>query len=74
MLPIGMDPNERLLWRVMQERSGRGRFLGLRGEWLLLGALALVVVVALPLARTVAHGGSAGEARAAGVLHARGQQ
>jgi LysM repeat protein len=48
-----MDPNERLLWRVMQERSGRGRLLGVGSGWLLLGTLAVVLVVALPLARRV---------------------
>jgi LysM repeat protein len=53
-----MDPNERLLWRVVQERSGHGRFLGLRSGWLLFAALALVLVVGLPLVRLMLLSGS----------------
>lgn len=52
-----MDPNERLLWRVLQDRSSDGRSLGLRSGWLLFGALALAVI-ALPLSRMISSGNS----------------
>jgi LysM repeat protein len=48
-----MDPNERLLWRVVQERSGHSRFVSLRNSWLLFGAGALVLVLAVALVRTM---------------------
>ena len=53
-----MDPNERLLWRVVQERSGHGGLLGMRGGWLIFGALAIAVVVAVPVVRTMWLGSS----------------
>jgi LysM repeat protein len=63
MVGHGMDPNERLLSRVVQERSGHGRYLGLPGSWLLFSGLVLVLVIAVPLVRTMrlVTSGSPGE-------------
>lgn len=59
-----MDPNERLLSRVLQERSGHHRPVGVRSEWLLVGAVVLVVAAAAAGFRLVAVSGADDESLA----------
>ncbi len=63
MLGRRMNPNERLLRRVMQERSGQGRFVGLRSGWILFGTVALVVLAAVLLVRMISFGNTDRPAR-----------
>jgi LysM repeat protein len=48
-----MDANERLLSRVLEERSAHGRLRGPSQTWLLLGSLVVVVVAVGALFRVV---------------------
>jgi LysM repeat protein len=54
-----MDRNERLLKRVLQERSGRGHRLGMRTEWLVLGILVLVLAALTASVRSLGSFGVA---------------
>ncbi len=61
MAAYGMDRNERLLNRIQQERSGHGRLRGVRLEWLLVGAVVLVVAAAAAGFRLVTVSGAGEE-------------
>jgi LysM repeat protein len=61
MAAYGMDRNERLLSRIQQERSGHGRLLGVRSEWLLAGSVVLVVAAAAAGFRLITVSGAGGE-------------
>jgi LysM repeat protein len=54
-----MDRNERLLKRVVQERSGRGHRLGVPTEWLVVGLLVVVLAGLAASVRTFSSFGPA---------------
>jgi hypothetical protein len=61
MAAYGMDRNERLLNRIQHERSGDGRLLGVRSEWLLMGSVVLVVAAGIAGFRLVGLSGAGQE-------------